>query len=71
MKILRPVVLAGVAAAACPLVARAQGVNLGQATLEELMDVRVTSAARKSQRAEDVPAAVSTLLSCQSPVCPS
>ena len=58
MKTLRSVVLAGVAAAACPLVAGAQGVNLGQATLEEPMDVRVTSAARKSQRAEDVPAAI-------------
>ena len=32
--------------------------SLGQATLEEFMDIRVTSAARKSQRAEDVAAAI-------------
>ena len=32
--------------------------GLGQATLEELMDVQVTSASRKAQRAEDVAAAV-------------
>ena len=34
------------------------GQDLAQATLEELMQIRVTSAARKSQRVEDVPAAV-------------
>jgi iron complex outermembrane receptor protein len=33
-------------------------VDLANATLEELMDMQVTSAARKSQRAEDVPAAI-------------
>ena len=33
-------------------------VDLTYATLEELMDLRVTSVARKSQRAEDVPAAL-------------
>jgi iron complex outermembrane recepter protein len=32
--------------------------DLGGATLEELLDIRVTSAARKEQRAEDVPAAI-------------
>jgi iron complex outermembrane receptor protein len=32
--------------------------DLGLATLEELMDIRVTSVARKSQRAEDVAAAI-------------
>ncbi len=32
--------------------------DLANATLEELMDIQVTSAARKSQRAEDVPAAI-------------
>jgi iron complex outermembrane receptor protein len=34
------------------------GQDLAQVTLEDLMKVRVTSAARKSQRADDVPAAV-------------
>jgi iron complex outermembrane receptor protein len=33
-------------------------VDLANATLEELMSLQVTSAARKSQRAEDVPAAI-------------
>src|SRR5688572_18292657 len=52
--------LAGVVFAASPVVARAQIAepDLANATLEELMDIRVTSAARKSQRAEDVPAAM-------------
>lgn len=36
---------------------------LAEATLEELMDIRVTSAARKSQRAEDVAAAVFVITS--------
>ena len=34
------------------------GQDLGQVTLEDLMKIHVTSAARKSQRTEDVPAAV-------------
>jgi iron complex outermembrane receptor protein len=42
--------------------AAAQGsADLGQASLEQLMDIRVTSAARKSQRLEDVTAAVYVL----------
>jgi iron complex outermembrane receptor protein len=54
------VLLACLAAAAFPAVAAAQRSpqNLGQATIEELMDIRVTSPARKSQRAEDVAAAI-------------
>jgi iron complex outermembrane receptor protein len=52
--------LAGLVAGAFPAVAEGQraGSTLGQATIEELMDIRVTSAARKSQRAEDVAAAM-------------
>ncbi len=38
--------------------AQSAPVDLANATLEELMDMHVTSAARKSQRAEDVPAAM-------------
>jgi iron complex outermembrane receptor protein len=43
-----------------PVVAQspAAGQDLMSASLEDLMQIRVTSAARKSQRAEDVPAAV-------------
>ena len=54
------VLLAGVVFAASTRVARAQlaAPDLANATLEELMNIRVTSAARKSQRAEDVPAAI-------------
>jgi iron complex outermembrane receptor protein len=45
---------------AFPSLSRAQTppVDLANATLEELMNMQVTSAARKSQRAEDVPAAI-------------
>ena len=47
-------------AASWTVVATAQSapVDLANATLEELMNIQVTSAARKSQRAEDVPAAI-------------
>jgi iron complex outermembrane receptor protein len=59
-KTICPVLLVALAGAACPAVAAAQAapVNLADFTLEELMNVRVTSAARKSQRAEDVPTAI-------------
>jgi iron complex outermembrane receptor protein len=52
--------LAGAVLAASTSVVRAQAAapDLANATLEELMDIQVTSAARKSQRAEDVPAAI-------------
>jgi iron complex outermembrane receptor protein len=54
------VLLAAVMAVAWTVVARAQSppVDLANATLEELMNIQVTSAARKNQRAEDVPAAI-------------
>jgi iron complex outermembrane receptor protein len=54
------VLLAGAVFAASTVVVRAQVAlpDLANATLEELMNIRVTSAARKSQRAEDVPAAI-------------
>src|SRR5687768_12991257 len=52
--------LAGLAVGAFPVGAEAQrpSANLSEVTIEELMDIRVTSAARKSQRAEDVAAAM-------------
>jgi len=52
--------LAGLAAGTFPVVAEAQrpSPNLSEVTIEELMDIRVTTAARKSQRAEDVAAAM-------------
>ena len=52
--------LAGIGMLAFPSPSRAQAppVDLANATLEELMNMQVTSAARKSQRAEDVPAAI-------------
>lgn len=54
-----PTLLAAALAVVTPVCARAQDVpNLGQATLEELMAIRVTSAGRKSQKPEDVAAAV-------------
>jgi len=51
---------AGLASALSPATARAQTApaDLAQASIEQLMEIRVTSAARKSQRVEDVPAAV-------------
>jgi iron complex outermembrane recepter protein len=54
------VLFAGVVVAASTVAVRAQGAapDLANATLEELMNIQVTSAARKSQRAEDVPAAI-------------
>jgi iron complex outermembrane receptor protein len=57
---IRAVFLAALAIAACPSVVLAQAAppDLARATLEELMDMRVTTAARKSQRVEDVPAAI-------------
>jgi iron complex outermembrane receptor protein len=60
MKAVQFVRVAGVILAASTTVVRAQVAppDLANATLEELMDIRVTSAARKSQRAEDVPAAI-------------
>jgi iron complex outermembrane receptor protein len=47
-------------AVAWTVATRAQSppVDLANATLEELMDIQVTSVARKNQRAEDVPAAI-------------
>jgi iron complex outermembrane receptor protein len=50
------VLCAGVWLAAAPL--HAQAPDLRQATIEELMELTVTSAARKGQRAEDVAAAI-------------
>jgi iron complex outermembrane recepter protein len=60
MTTLRSVLLAGLALAALPAQAAAQRrpADLGMATIEELMDMRVTTAGRRSQRAEDVPAAI-------------
>ena len=59
---MRPAVIAFAVAvlfAAAPArPAAAQDPELGRATLEQLMDMRVTSAARKEQRAEDVAGAV-------------
>jgi iron complex outermembrane receptor protein len=59
-KLVRSLLVVCLAAAALPATASAQRgpPDLALATLEELMDIRVTSAARKSQRAEDVPAAI-------------
>ena len=60
MKTVQSVLFALVVFAASTVVVRAQvaAPDLANATLEELMDIQVTSAARKSQRAEDVPAAI-------------
>jgi iron complex outermembrane receptor protein len=60
VKTVHSVLLALVAFAASTVAVRAQGAapDLANATLEELMDIQVTSAARKGQRAEDVPAAM-------------
>ena len=60
VKTVQFVLLAGILFAASTVVVRAQGAapDLANATLEELMNIQVTSAARKSQRAEDVPAAI-------------
>src|SRR5476649_2105402 len=44
--------------AAAPAQAQTQPVDLAVATLEDLMNIQVTSASRKEQRAEDVPAAI-------------
>jgi len=56
----RPVTaaLSALALLALPGAARAQTTDLARATLEELMNIEVTSATRKEQRAEDVPAAI-------------
>ena len=43
---------------AAPLQAQTRPIDLGVATLEDLMNIEITSASRKSERAEDVPAAV-------------
>jgi iron complex outermembrane receptor protein len=53
-----PLVAVVLAAAAQPALAQVSPPNLGEATLEELMAVQVTSASRKAQRVEDVAAAV-------------
>ncbi len=60
MRSLIRLVLLAVFAAALPITASAQAPprDLATATLEELMAIVVTSAGRKSQAAEDVPAAV-------------
>ena len=60
MKTVHSVLFALVTFAASTVAVRAQVAtpDLANATLEELMDIQVTSAARKSQRAEDVPAAI-------------
>ena len=52
------VACAVIAASAVSVRAQAAPPDLANATLEELMDIQVTSASRKSQRAEDVPAAI-------------
>jgi iron complex outermembrane receptor protein len=54
------VLLGAVCAAVCvtPAVAQSQTPDLRLATLEELMNIEVTSVSRREQRAEDVPAAV-------------
>lgn len=44
--------------AAAPARAQTRPADLGIATLEDLMNIEITSASRKEQRAEDVPAAV-------------
>jgi iron complex outermembrane receptor protein len=56
--LIRLVLLAGAAALPITALAQAPATDLTTATLEELMAIRVTSASRKSQAAEDVPAAV-------------
>jgi iron complex outermembrane receptor protein len=60
VKPVHSVLFALVTFAASTVAVRAQVAtpDLANATLEELMDIQVTSAARKSQRAEDVPAAI-------------
>jgi iron complex outermembrane receptor protein len=45
-------------ACATPAFAQTGAPDLGTATLEELLNIRVTSASRQDERAEDVPAAV-------------
>lgn len=60
-KTIGSLLLVCLAAGAFPVAVGAQRpppADLAQATIEELMDMRVTSAARKSQRAEDVAAAM-------------
>src|SRR5471030_2740609 len=52
------VVLAGLASAPWPLLAQGQAPNLSQVSIEDLMNIEITSASRKEQRAGDVAAAV-------------
>lgn len=54
----RLVLAACVLSAAAPLQAQTRPIDLGVATLEDLMNIEITSASRKSERAEDVAAAV-------------
>jgi iron complex outermembrane receptor protein len=55
---LLPLALCGVLGAAPPVRAQAPVRDLSQASLEDLMNMEITSASRKEQRAGDVPAAV-------------
>ena len=57
-KIVCSLLVATAVAWSTPAAAQSVPADLALATLEELMDIRVTSAARKSQRAEDVPSAI-------------
>ena len=50
--------LALVVGTARPARAQTPPADLAVATLEDLMNIQITSASRKEQRAEDVPAAV-------------
>lgn len=57
------VAILSIAARPPPAAAQSVPADLALATLEELMNIRVTTAARKSQRAEDVPAAIYVITS--------
>ena len=46
-----------------PAQAQARPVDLAAATIEDLMNIEITSASRKEQRLADVPAAISVTLS--------
>ena len=52
------VVLSGLMAVASPSLAQSPAPNLGQMSIEDLMNIEITSASRKQQRAADVAAAV-------------
>ncbi|MEP7307579.1 MAG: TonB-dependent receptor [Acidobacteriota bacterium] len=54
----RRLIVALLATVAAPAAAQTRPVDLSGASLEDLMNIEITSASRKEQRAEDVPAAV-------------